>query len=257
MPHAWPVWLTADDGAMLVATVGPTTDGRPALDANGEKLLEGQPVAVSRVALLSPTEGWVEGIRVDPRVRGMGVATDLQVAELHWLAANRTAVTRYATSQRNEGSHRLGARHVAEPVGGGRPAPGTVVAKRTDLGRVRLRAGEVLTDPHAGLAAHAAREPADRLREDRALLGAQLSFLDLVSVDEREREGAKPSLQLVPPALCAGERGPAQDERDEEQDAEDSEHQRADAEGLEHRYLRPSTAWTRALSSRGLNGFRM
>jgi len=111
MPHAWPVWLTADDGAMLVATITATTDGRPAVDANGEKLLEGQPVAVSRVALLSPTEGWVEGIRVDPRVRGMGVATDLQVAELHWLAANRTAVTRYATSQRNEGSHRLGARH--------------------------------------------------------------------------------------------------------------------------------------------------
>jgi GNAT superfamily N-acetyltransferase len=111
MPHAWPVWLTADDGAMLVATVGPTTDGQPAIDANGATLTEGQPVAVSRVALVSATEGWVEGIRVDPRVRGMGVATDLQVAELHWLAANRTAVTRYATSQRNEGSHRLGARH--------------------------------------------------------------------------------------------------------------------------------------------------
>ena len=111
MPHAWPVWLAADDGAMLVATVGPTTDGRPAVDANGQTLPEGQPVAVSRVALVSANEGWVEGIRVDPRVRGMGVATDLQVAELHWLAANRTAVTRYATGQRNEGSHRLGARH--------------------------------------------------------------------------------------------------------------------------------------------------
>jgi hypothetical protein len=111
MPHAWPVWLTADDGAMLVATVGPTTDGRRAVDASGETLPEGQPIAVSRVALVSPTEGWVEGIRVDPRVRGLGVATDLQVAELCWLAAHRPEVTRYATSQRNEGSHRLGARH--------------------------------------------------------------------------------------------------------------------------------------------------
>lgn len=111
MPHAWPVWLTAEDGAMLVATVGPTADGRPAVDANGETLPEGQPVAVSRIALVSPSEGWVEGIRVDPRVRGLGVATDLQVAELCWLAAHQPAVTRYATSQRNEGSHRLGARH--------------------------------------------------------------------------------------------------------------------------------------------------
>jgi acetyltransferase (GNAT) family protein len=111
MPHAWPVWLTADDGALLVATIGPTTDGRPPVDANGEALAEGQPIAVSRVALLSAAEGWVEGIRVDPRVRGMGVATDLQVAELHWLAVHHPAVTRYATSARNEGSHRLGARH--------------------------------------------------------------------------------------------------------------------------------------------------
>ena len=111
MPHAWPVWLSADDGAMLVATVGPTTDGRPAVDANGEALPEGQPIAVSRVALVSQSEGWVEGIRVDPRVRGLGVATDLQVAELCWLAAHQPTVTRYATGARNEGSHRLGARH--------------------------------------------------------------------------------------------------------------------------------------------------
>jgi GNAT superfamily N-acetyltransferase len=111
MPRAWPVWLAADDGVMLVATVGPAPDGGPAVDANGERLAEGQPIAVSRVAMVSATEGWVEGIRVDPRVRGMGVATDLQVAELHWLAAHRPAVTRYATGARNEGSHRLGARH--------------------------------------------------------------------------------------------------------------------------------------------------
>jgi hypothetical protein len=111
MPRAWPIWLTADDGVLLVATVGPSTDGKPAVDANGEALAADVPIAVSRVALVSANEGWVEGIRVDPRVRGLGVATDLQVAELHWLAAHRPAVTRYATGARNEGSHRLGARH--------------------------------------------------------------------------------------------------------------------------------------------------
>lgn len=111
IPHAWPVWLAADDGVLLVATVGAAADGGPTRDAEREILTEGQPIAISRVALLSPTEGWVEGIRVDPRVRGLGVATDLQTAELHWLAAHGPQITRYATGARNEGSHRLGARH--------------------------------------------------------------------------------------------------------------------------------------------------
>jgi GNAT superfamily N-acetyltransferase len=111
IPHAWPVWLAADDGVLLVATVGPTADGSPAPDADGAPLEHGRPIAISRVALLSPTEGWVEGIRVDPRVRGLGVATDLQTAELHWLTAHQPRITRYATGARNEGSHRLGARH--------------------------------------------------------------------------------------------------------------------------------------------------
>jgi GNAT superfamily N-acetyltransferase len=116
IPHAWPVWLAADDGVLLVATVGPTADGSPARDADGQPLAHGDPIAISRVALLSSTEGWVEGIRVDPRVRGLGVATDLQTAELHWLTAHEPLITRYATSARNEGSHRLGARHGFELV---------------------------------------------------------------------------------------------------------------------------------------------
>ena len=95
IPHAWPVWLDAKDGVLLVAC-------RPDDD---------RPIAVSRVALVSPTEAWLEGIRVDPAVRGMDVATDMQVAELHWAAAQGANVVRYATSARNEASHRLGARH--------------------------------------------------------------------------------------------------------------------------------------------------
>jgi RimJ/RimL family protein N-acetyltransferase len=95
IPNAWPVWLDATDGVMLVAC-------RPADD---------RPVAVSRVALVSPTEAWLEGIRVDPAVRGMDVATDMQIAELRWAAAQGASVVRYATGSRNEASHRLGARH--------------------------------------------------------------------------------------------------------------------------------------------------
>lgn len=94
IPQAWPVWLAATDGVMLVAC-------RPSDD---------RPVAITRVALVSPTEAWLEGIRVDPEVRGMEVASDLQVAELLWVAGQGATVLRYATSARNEGSHRLGAR---------------------------------------------------------------------------------------------------------------------------------------------------
>ena len=95
IPRAWPAWLAARDGVLLVGC-------RPEDD---------RAVAVSRVAMLSKTEAWVEGIRVDPAVRGLDVATDLQVAELSWAAAQGATVVRYATGSDNLGSHRLGARH--------------------------------------------------------------------------------------------------------------------------------------------------
>ena len=109
MPHAFDAWVDADDGVMLVGTVGEAEGESPA-DREGQRLTSGAVVAVSRVARLSDDEAWVEGIRVDPRVRGLDVATDLQVAELH-VAAPLATVVRYATGERNEASHRLGARH--------------------------------------------------------------------------------------------------------------------------------------------------
>ncbi len=79
IPNAWAVWLEAGDGAFLVATVG-----RPGgLDVEGVALEIGAPVAITRIAMVADGEAWLEGIRVHPRVRGMGVASDLQVAELH------------------------------------------------------------------------------------------------------------------------------------------------------------------------------
>ena len=106
MPRAWPRWIDAADGVLLVGAVG----SAGALDADGAALPVGTVVAVVRLAMPAASEGWLEGIRVDPRVRAMDVATDLQVAELHWAAANGARIVRYATSARNEGSMRLGAR---------------------------------------------------------------------------------------------------------------------------------------------------
>lgn len=116
IPHAWDEWLDSADGVMLVAVPGEPAGGGPALDASGEVLPAGQAIAVARVAMLSAREAWLEGIRVDPRVRGMDVATDLQVAELRWAAAQGASFVRYATGGSNEASHRLGARHDFEPL---------------------------------------------------------------------------------------------------------------------------------------------
>jgi GNAT superfamily N-acetyltransferase len=111
IPRAWPHWLAADDGVVLVATAGRTADDQAPLDAEEVEIEPDRPVAVARMSMLAPGEAWLEGIRVDPAMRGLGVATDLQVAELHWAAASRAQVVRYATGERNEASHRLGARH--------------------------------------------------------------------------------------------------------------------------------------------------
>jgi hypothetical protein len=106
MPRAWPHWFNAPDGVLLVGVVGePGGTG-----ADGEALDPGAVVAVVRIAMPARGEAWWEGIRVDPRVRGMDVATDLQLAEFAWTVANGAHVVRYATGMDNEGSHRLGAR---------------------------------------------------------------------------------------------------------------------------------------------------
>ncbi len=111
IPRAWPHWLAAEDGVVLVATAGRPPDGSVPRDADGSEIPDDRPVAVARVAMLAPGEGWLEGIRVDPAMRGLAVATDLQLAELRWAAASGASIVRYATGERNEASHRLGARH--------------------------------------------------------------------------------------------------------------------------------------------------
>ncbi|MBA3307625.1 MAG: GNAT family N-acetyltransferase [Chloroflexi bacterium] len=115
IPDVWERWLAATDGVLLVATAGGAAStavgGRRPVDADGAPLEAARAVAVARLTMLSRDEAWLEGIRVDPRVRGMGVATDFQVAELRWAAAHGVRVVRYATGPDNEGSHRLGARH--------------------------------------------------------------------------------------------------------------------------------------------------
>ena len=101
IPQVWDDWLTAEDGVLLVATTQ----------------AHDRPIAVTRLAILSHDEGWLEGIRVDPALRGRGVATNLQIAELAWAQAHDLRVLRYLTGQGNEGSIKLGAHHGFAPIG--------------------------------------------------------------------------------------------------------------------------------------------
>ena len=70
---------------------------------------------------------------------------------------------------------------------------------------IRLNGSLQRLDQFPRLSADAPREPADRLGEDRALLRAQVVRPGLVTVDEREREGAQPRLQLAASALLPRE----------------------------------------------------
>lgn len=109
--EVWNEWLGAEDGICLAAVAQPSADGREPIDSDGQPIEADRPIAFSRVALLSATEAWLEGIRVDPAVRGRSVATALQVAELAWARAQGASTVRYVTGDDNEASHRLGARH--------------------------------------------------------------------------------------------------------------------------------------------------
>jgi GNAT superfamily N-acetyltransferase len=115
--EVWDDWVADETGRLLVATIETGPDGDPPVAADGSAIEPGRVIAVTHVAMLSSTEAWLEGIRVDPVVRGMGVATELQSGTLRSAADLGATVVRYVTGATNEGSLRLGARHGLLPLG--------------------------------------------------------------------------------------------------------------------------------------------
>ena len=142
VPSVWDDWLTAPDGILLVAAAERPDDGSDPRDANGDPIEPGRPIALTRLTMLSRDELWLEALRVDPRVRGLSVATDLQVAEMHWAAAQGGApMIRYATAELNVASQRIGARAGFEVTGrwqhygsGVEADPGQIAARRAAIG---------------------------------------------------------------------------------------------------------------------------
>lgn len=100
--YVWDGWLNDDRGVLLVG------------------LLDGQPVAINHVAMISEDEAWLEGMRVDPAFRRSGFGRILVSRSLVAARDREAAVARLFTSSHNLASQgmiaRFGFVRVAEMV---------------------------------------------------------------------------------------------------------------------------------------------
>jgi ribosomal protein S18 acetylase RimI-like enzyme len=85
----WEDWLTAESGALLVA------------------VSEGQPVGLIHLAMPSHEDAWLEGIRVDPRVRRQGIGRVLTSQALVVAREQGAKVARLFTSSENLAAQEL------------------------------------------------------------------------------------------------------------------------------------------------------
>jgi GNAT superfamily N-acetyltransferase len=92
IPQVWDRWLAEPGGKLLVA------------------VLEGQPVALDHVVILSREEAWLEGMRVDPAHRREGLATLLSRRGVREAKQFGASVVRFATSSLNKPIHTLAGR---------------------------------------------------------------------------------------------------------------------------------------------------
>ncbi|MHB1131458.1 MAG: GNAT family N-acetyltransferase [Chloroflexota bacterium] len=79
----WDQWLTDPNGSLLVAE------------------LSGLPVGLEQVHFVAPGEAWLQGLRVDPAVRGRGVANALFFAALDVARAAQARRARFFTAADN------------------------------------------------------------------------------------------------------------------------------------------------------------
>jgi len=94
VPGVWEEWLNSGDGQLIVAEY------------------EHQPAGLARLRDLGSGEWWMEGLRVDPHLQGLGIASRLHDYLLErWLESDGTVV-RLATHSR-----RLAVQHLCERTG--------------------------------------------------------------------------------------------------------------------------------------------
>jgi GNAT superfamily N-acetyltransferase len=88
LPLVWDEWLSEEKGQLLVAT------------------LDDVPVGVARVVLLTPTEAWLEGLRVHPQYRRHGLAAQFLKHCLDVARQRGAQVARLATTSTNAAVHK-------------------------------------------------------------------------------------------------------------------------------------------------------
>ena len=94
LPRVWDRWMEDPFGAFLVAE------------------LNGKAVGTGKITVLSPGEVWLEGLRVDPRHRGQGIARALNERAMEIVMELRPSTVRFSTVFDN-----LASRHMGEEVG--------------------------------------------------------------------------------------------------------------------------------------------
>jgi GNAT superfamily N-acetyltransferase len=92
LPLVWDRWLADDKGLLLTAT------------------LDGTPVGMSKITILSPGEIWLEGLRLHPSLQGRGLTRQLNEVAFREVAKLRPKSVRYSTGAGNVISRHLGER---------------------------------------------------------------------------------------------------------------------------------------------------
>lgn len=113
--YVWDEWLHDPNGVLLVAAI------------------DGQPVGVGHMRMLSPTEAWLEGMRVDPAYRRRGLAAAINNEMMAEAMRRGAKVARLITESTNADSIRLLERGLMRQVGAYAPhkaVPITTPAKR-------------------------------------------------------------------------------------------------------------------------------
>ena len=90
IPKVWGLWIGDRRGRFLVAE------------------LDGVAVGIAKITDFGNGEIWLEGLRVDPRHRGKGIARAINVEVLRTLTRMKPRAVRYCTGQSNWGSRHIG-----------------------------------------------------------------------------------------------------------------------------------------------------
>jgi GNAT superfamily N-acetyltransferase len=91
IPLVWDYWLEEPDSKWLVATINR------------------QPVAIAHIAMLSATEAWLEGLRVDPAYRKQGIGTLINRRAVSEALRKGAEYIRFVTRSDNTPVHRIAA----------------------------------------------------------------------------------------------------------------------------------------------------